>query len=734
MFAIDKRAASITFLVFVAFLLVGFFGASQLHEEASCDYANPYPEPNDDLIILGLILFGIFAFALFLAWIAGSIILIVKGGTSSGSRGRSRMNPERILGILLLVSPMAVVLLSAIVTVIVALTQFKILLILIPLFILVILIGLIIYAVKNKLKILSKILIAVMIVFIISLLTTGTFLNYGGDTATSSSVGIGTSSSVGIGTSTSGPQPISPLGGIATSTSGGFTTNSARADSSDRIGLAVGGANDINNFRRNVENDFLPITTDITYEGLFFDYFFDTGEKEVCQKLFCPSYSYAISEDPFSKEEDYYLSVGLNSGIKEADFERKNLNLVVVLDISGSMSSSFDTYYYDAQGVGRRVEEETNKSKLEIATESLVALIDHLNEDDRFALVLFDDDAYLEQPLRRIGDSDVDEIKKDILALTPQGGTNFEAGYNEGTKLFENVLDVNPEEYENRIIFLTDAMPNRGALEEDKLLGLTEKNAESKIYSTFIGIGIDFNTELIEFVTKVKGANYYSVHSAKQFKTRLDDEFDYLVTPLVFDLVMRLDANGYAIEKVYGSPETNKSTGEILRVNTLFPSTREEGQTKGGIILLKLKKTSDDASLRLSVSYEDRDGRLDGDATTVVIEESANYYENSGIRKAILLSRYADLVKNWINDERESYKEERAVEPAVTLERGIVIPDEYIRPELGRWERQSVSLCTGSKHKRLFSEFQEYFEIEADAIGDDDLSQEVKILEKLIRS
>ena len=34
-------------------------------------------------------------------------------------------------------------------------------------------------------------------------------------------------------------------------------------------------ANDVGNFRQNIENDFLPFFTDITYEGLFFDYFFD---------------------------------------------------------------------------------------------------------------------------------------------------------------------------------------------------------------------------------------------------------------------------------------------------------------------------------------------------------------------------------------------------------------------------------------------------------------------------
>ena len=172
---------------------------------------------------------------------------------------------------------------------------------------------------------------------------------------------------------------------------------------SDTIGLAVGGAKDINSFRENIANDFLPIPTDMTYEGLFYDYYFDTGQQEKCKELFCPSYSYAVSPDPLSDEDQYYLSVGLNSGIKEADFSRKKLNLVVVLDISGSMSSPFNKYYYDQFGNRQELdiedEEDFEKSKMEVANEAVVSLLDHLNGDDRFGIVLFESDAHIAKPL-----------------------------------------------------------------------------------------------------------------------------------------------------------------------------------------------------------------------------------------------------------------------------------------------------------------------------------------------
>lgn len=518
-------------------------------------------------------------------------------------------------------------------------------------------------------------------------------------------------------------------GGILYKSGIQYTASSASMLKSN-IGFSTGGAKDINNFRENIKNNFLPLPTDITYEGLFYDYYFDTGKKEECTKLFCPSYSYAISKDPFSKEDQYYLSVGLNSNIKESDFKRKKLNLVVVLDISGSMSSSFDKYYYDKfrnkesyPKENESVEDEM-KSKMEIATKSLTALLDHLKPDDRLGIVLFNDRAYLARNLILIENADLQKLKSHILEIIPQSGTYMEAGMKLGTELFEKELNTNQSEYENRIIFLTDAMPNIGETSETGLFGMMKKNADNKIYSTFIGIGVDLNTELIEAMTKIRGANYYSVHSAKEFKTRLDDEFEFMVTPLVFNLNLNLDAKGYKIEKVYGSPEANEATGEIMKVNTLFPSKTEEGQTRGGLVLLKLKKISPDANLKLKVTYEDRLGKENSaEASIDFPNKQSDYFENTGIRKGVLLARYADLMKNWINDERAA-----VIKPSVDEKGGIIVPLKEEDFKLGIWERQSVQLHVSDKQKELFNEFSNYFEREMKELGDGSLNKELELL------
>ena len=502
-------------------------------------------------------------------------------------------------------------------------------------------------------------------------------------------------------------------------------------EGSDTIGLAVGGAKGIDNFRENIRNGYLPLPTDITYEGLFYDYYFDTGQTKPCNKLFCPSYSYAVTRDPFSNKTEYYLSVGLNSGMEERDFERKKLNLVIVLDISGSMSSPFNEYYYDQFGNEVRLGWlERHKQKMEVAKDAVIAVLDQLNNGDRFGIVLFNERAHLLQRMSLVRRTDMDEVADSIFEIRANGSTNLADGMKLATELLEKYSDFDPYDYENRIIFLTDAMPNTGETGEYSLLSLLKNNSNDNIYTTFVGIGVDFNTQLIESITKTRGANYYSVHSPGDFMERMGDEFDYMVTPLVFDLRLTLEARDWDIEMVYGSPEADRATGELMKVNTLFPSKKEDGETKGGLILLKLRNRGDDSgSIRLNVSYEDRAGREDGSTAKVYLDdERPEYFENSGIRKGILLARYADLMKNWLIDEREHAHWSRPWEPMVNPECGIVVPPS----PLGTWERQSLPLMASRQYSILFEDFSDYLAYEMDEIGDTTLDQELDILDSLI--
>jgi len=493
------------------------------------------------------------------------------------------------------------------------------------------------------------------------------------------------------------------------------------------IGLSVGGAKDIANFRENILQGFLPQPTDVTYEGLFYDYYFDAGGTCAGDTLFCPSYATAVSNDPVTGSPQYYLSVGLASGVKVADFSRKKLNLMLVLDVSGSMSAPFDKYYYDRFG-NRHERPETDKdaglSKLAAASEALIALLDHLHPDDRFGLVLFDQYAYTALTLRPVGARDMEAVKGHIRELRPLGSTNLDAGLALATNLMRPARENSPDQYENRIVFMTDAMPNTGDTSDKEFLTRIQDNAKVKIYATVIGIGVDFNTALTESITKARGANYYSIHSADAFRKRLDTEFDCLVTPLVFDLTLDFKSSSYTIDAVYGSPEADAATGELMRVNTLFPSPTTDDGSRGGLILLRLTKTGTNPSIALTAHYEDRSGKRQATAAAVNFPASGERYDAPSIRKGILLARYATLLRQWLEAAGGG-----AATDAATLEQAP--PPPAGRPRLGQWERPSRQMRLTAAQRAQFARFRGYFQKEMAQCQDPSLKRELDVLDKL---
>jgi hypothetical protein len=95
---------------------------------------------------------------------------------------------------------------------------------------------------------------------------------------------------------------------------------------------------------------------------------------------------------------------------------------------------------------------------------------------------------------------------------------------------------------ERRIIFLTDMNPTSGEKSPDGLFGIAQKNAAMGIYATFIGIGLDFNTDLVQHITtNITGASYMGVASAAEFKKQIDEDFDYSICPLVFDVTLKVE-------------------------------------------------------------------------------------------------------------------------------------------------------------------------------------------------
>jgi len=339
-------------------------------------------------------------------------------------------------------------------------------------------------------------------------------------------------------------------------------------------------------------------------------------------------------------------------------------------------------------------------------------------------------------------------LKSQIMSLKTRGGTSLSEGIDRGTALFEAISKESASgpyaSNENRMFFLTDMMPNSGDTDGKHLFNRIKKNADDlQIYTTFIGVGIDFNTDLATLISKVRACNHLSVQSAKDFKRQMGDEFDYLVTPIVFDCSIDVEGGGgWDVERVYGSPGFEiPEKGRLLFMDSQFPTPKEgTTMTKGAIVVCKLKPTSggvvtSDAPVKLRVTYKDKHNKEFSDTEEFrFASSSSSPFQDTSIRKAVLLLRYVNFMKHFIRDcERADTANTKTgtaeLRPSISLKSGIGIPSlkDASQKEDQHRSAQLRSL-QGSDYQELFQLFSKHFEDEMRAIGDETLEKEFKQL------
>jgi Ca-activated chloride channel family protein len=152
-------------------------------------------------------------------------------------------------------------------------------------------------------------------------------------------------------------------------------------------------------------------------------------------------------------------------------------------------------------------------------------------------------------------------------------------------------------------------------------------------------------------------------------------------------------------------------------------------------VLLKLEKVGQGSEVTLKASYKNRQQesfRVTENVDLAKLSpDEGDEYDNTGIRKAILLTRYTNIIKNWIYEERQ----ERFPEPIVFDAECLDCTQPYpIPPNFSRWERASTPLSVSPRTKEALKEFKEYYQQEVEKIGDEDLQKEVEVLNKLINS
>lgn len=386
---------------------------------------------------------------------------------------------------------------------------------------------------------------------------------------------------------------------VQSSASVGYMTSnsiSATRISATRLGATPGGAQDINHFRMAVAHGRVPHPNTFTPEGLFSQHDLPLDLGRECSDPFYLETAAIPARFELVPEIEYFAQLSFKSGLDPATWHRAPLNLVAVVDKSGSMSGQ----------------------PLELVRRSLLQVLSQMNAEDQLSIVLYGDQSHLFLAPTQTSAENRALIENTIRTIASAGSTYMESGLALGYQVARD--SASQFDGTTRLMLFTDERPNVGRTDANSFMGMAESAARDGIGLTTIGVGIEFGGELATRISGVRGGNLFFFADAPQMVDAFESKFDTMVTELAYDFSVRLSpATGYEIAAVYGVPnEALEWDGDaiVLNVETIFLSRERGGiyfalkRANGGDFLPSRHHAKDgDTLAEVSLSYLDATSR-----------------------------------------------------------------------------------------------------------------------------
>jgi Ca-activated chloride channel homolog len=174
---------------------------------------------------------------------------------------------------------------------------------------------------------------------------------------------------------------------------------------------------------------------------------------------------------------------------------RLPLNLCLVVDQSSSMRG--DRLFQVKEAAGR--------------------ILDRLGADDYFSLVTFNDHAHTVIPAQRVG-TNAALLKNMISDIEAEGGTEMATGLEMAVQEIQRAFLMHSM---SRIILLTDG---RTYGDEGQCVKIARKAQQKSIGLTALGIGHEWNEDLLEVMTASENSHSRYITSAYDIPQVFDDE------------------------------------------------------------------------------------------------------------------------------------------------------------------------------------------------------------------
>jgi Ca-activated chloride channel homolog len=223
---------------------------------------------------------------------------------------------------------------------------------------------------------------------------------------------------------------------------------------------------------------------------------------------------------------------------------RQPVALAVALDVSGSMHGE----------------------KIEQARSAVNQLISRMHAEDRVAIVVYNHDAMLVQPLAPV--SAVREtLHARINELVAMGGTNIPSGLN----LASQSLDAAPGGMVRRLVLVSDGLDGSGTALS--LVQIDTRNrAGGGTTTSALGVGIDYDEAWLTGVADAGRGNYEFLAQGQQLTAFLTRELEQASTTVANATEARLTLPaGWRLAEVYGA-ETR--TDGLIPIGALFAGER----------------------------------------------------------------------------------------------------------------------------------------------------------------